>query len=73
MKINDIYMDWGRGRLIVSLDEAYTGDIDIPVTILGVVSEKVIYNFKNAMLKQSKDPFFSPMKEKVQDHNAMIG
>jgi hypothetical protein len=74
-RITDIHMHYNRedGRLIVTLDEPYTGSVNVPVTISGVVSAEVQYNYKDAMLRDETGPYFNAMKEKVQDHNAAIG
>lgn len=74
-RISNIYMHYNRedGRLIVTLDEPYTGSVNVPVTISGVVSAEVEYNYKNAMLRDETEPYFNAMKNKEQDHNAAIG
>jgi len=71
--INGAYLDYNREKIIISLTTPYTGDTNIPINIQGVVSEQIIYTHKNPLRKTTKDPYFNPSKEKIQNHNAGIG
>lgn len=68
--IDGIYRDYNRNKIIVSISSEYTGDTSIPISISGVVSEEVVYNYLNAGKKTTTDPYFNAAKPGVTILNA---
>lgn len=72
MSITNAYMDYSKGQIVLTLDEAFTGQVGDDVQIKDVISSQVIYDLKNAMARTVIDPNFNAEKERSQVHDPKL-